>query len=130
MKSQRKAVKALTDYSSNTKPEIVMEKLGISSVSARWKTIEVTWLGKFSSPNYLENLIPLRQNERSLREDVQTEANCKTAFGDSMLCRRVRALSQKLLLSNEIWKCQAIKAFKKIVTLLLSLLIVLSFHQI
>ena len=89
IKSQRKAVKALTGYSSNTKPEIVMEKFGLSSVSTRWKTIiEAAWLfkrlnyGKFSSPNYLEDLIPLRQNERSLREDVRVEANCKTAFGD------------------------------------------------
>ena len=103
-----------------------MEKFGISSVSTRWKTIEATWLfkrlnyGKFSSPNYLEDLIPLRQNERSLREDVRVEANCKTAFGDSMFCRRVRAFSQKLSLSNEIWKCQTIEVFKKSVTLLLS----------
>ena len=126
MKSQRKAVKVLTDYFSNTEPEIVIEKFGISSVSTRWKTIEATCLfkrlnyGKFSSPNYLEDLIPLRQNERSLREDVRVEANCKTAFRDSIFCRRIRALSQKLSLSNEIWKCPAIEAFKKSVTLLLS----------
>ena len=126
MKSQRKAIKALTDYSSNTKPEIIMEKSGVSSVSTRRKAIGATWLfkrlnyGKYFSPNYLEHLIPLRQNERSLREDVRAEVNCRTAFGDSMFCRRVRALSQKLSLSNEIWKCQTIEAFKESMTLLLS----------
>ena len=127
MKLQRKSVRDIAGYSQNAKPEYIMEKFGIQPVDHRWKAAEAIWLfkrlnmTKFSVPNYLEDLIPIRESVRSLRGEARVEANCKTSFGESMLSRRIRTLTQKLSLSHDLWKCDSIAAFKSRVFTLISL---------
>ena len=95
-----------------------MAQNNIQSLKDRWKTQEAIWLYKainkerFVVPNYLVDLLHLRESTRALRNRTRIDVNCKTALGETTIAIRLRKLLSKLSFENEIWRNDSIISFK------------------
>ena len=116
--TQRKAVRALYNYSSKVRSDEFRAQNNIQSLNDRWKTQEAIWLYKainkerFVVPNYLVDLLHLRESTRALRNRTRIDVNCKTALGETTIAIRLRKLLSKLSFENEIWRSDSIISFK------------------
>ena len=116
--AQKQAVRALYDYAKNQRSEDFMALHNIIPANLRWETQEAAWLfrvlnkEKFSLPNYIIEMVPVKETRTGLRNRYRIEAESSTKKGESTLAWRLMGIFKKFPHNHEIWKCTSLNSFR------------------
>ena len=116
--TQRRALRAIVDYDRDRHAADLFVQFNVQTADERWRMWEAIWLYKIlnpekagATPDYMKNLIQVKESVYNLRQSKRIEANCKSALGDRLFSRRLRELFERKV-AADFWNSETLNSFK------------------